>query len=322
MAAPIPVDEAARLRTLRALSILDTPRERRYDRFASMASRLFGVPIAFVSFIDADRQWFKAAVGLEARQFPRGVSLCAWTLAQPGVHVVPDTALHPTFASNPSVTGPLGIRFYAGCAIRAEDGSAVGTLAIMDQRPRSLDAEGAAMLEDLADLVSREVFTLGAAMLDPTTGLPSRRGFESVAQQVLAISRRHDQKASLLFLDIDNLAEVSRRRGLEEADELLSETGELLGFAFRQSDVIAHLGNGKFCVLLTGAGVDQAELCLERLQDELRGRNAVAGARHRIGYRLGIAEFRDADHRGLDDLIEEARFSASERAENGRYALA
>ncbi|MEO0424281.1 MAG: diguanylate cyclase [Pseudomonadota bacterium] len=311
MASPTPIDEASRLRTLRALNILDTPRERRYDRFVAIATRLFNAPIAVVSFIDGDRQWFKAAAGLDARQFPRGVSLCAYTIMQDGAHVVEDTADHPEFAQNPSVTGPLGIRFYAGCAIEAEDGSHVGTLAIMDTQPRSFSQADRVMLEDLADLVSREVFSLGATALDRITGLPTRRGFESVAQQVLAISRRHDHSASLLLLDMENLSDFAQQRGLEEADELLAETGELLGFAFRQSDVIAHLGNGKFCILLTGAGVDQAELCLERLRTELRGRNAVAGARHRISYRLGFAEFRDPEHRSLEDLIGEAERTAT-----------
>lgn len=313
MASPTPIDEATRLRTLRALNIMDTPRERRYDRFANIAHRLFNAPIVVVSFIDADRQWFKATVGIDAQQFPRGLSLCAYTIMQPGAHVVPDTTAHPQFASNPSVTGPLGIRFYAGCAIRAEDGSHVGTLAIMDCEPRAFSEADTAMLEDLADLVSQEVYTLGSSALDQITGLPSRRGFESVAQQVLAISRRHNHAASLLLLDMPNLPEITRQRGVEQADELLAETGELLGYAFRQSDVIAHLGNGKFCILLTGADVEQAELCLSRLRDELRGRNAVAGARHRIAYRLGVAEFRDPEHRALDDLIQEAESSARTR---------
>jgi diguanylate cyclase (GGDEF)-like protein len=241
---------------------------------------------------------------------------------QPGVHVIEDAAAHPEFQRNPSVTGPLGIRFYAGCPVEAEDGSRVGTLAIMDTRPRQFSAAERELLADLADLVSREVFTLGASVLDSVTGLPSRRGFESVAQQVLAISRRYHHAVSLLLVEIDNVQEIARSRGLEEADELLQETGELLGFAFRQSDVIAHVGNGSFCILLTGARVEQAELCLRRLQAELRSRNAIAGTRHRITYRLGAAEFRDPEHRTLSDLIDAARQAAGEPAGAGEAALA
>lgn len=322
MASPTPIDEASRLRTLRALNILDTPRERRFNRFVDIAGRLFDVPIAVVSFIDGERQWFKATRGIEAKQFPRGVSICAYTIMQSGVHVVQNAAEHPQFHRNPSVTGPLGIRFYAGCPVEAEDGSRVGTLAIMDTRPRTFSRDDEERLADLADLVSREVFTLGASVLDGVTGLPSRRGFESVAQQVLAISRRHHHAVSLLVVEIENLQELARVRGLEEADELLAETGELLGFAFRQSDVIAHLGGGSFCILLTGARVEQAELCLRRLRVELRSRNAIAGSRHRIAYRLGVAEFQDPEHRSLSDLIAAAREAATDATAENEMALA
>jgi diguanylate cyclase (GGDEF)-like protein len=322
MVTPLPVDEATRVRTLRALSILDTPRERRFDRFATLAANLFDVPVAAVSFIDADRQWFKSAIGLEVSEVPRQSAICSRTILQPGPTVISDIRAHPEFADHPYGKGPLQVRFYAGHPVRAEDGSSVGTLAIMDRRPREFSEREREMLADLADLVSQEVYSLGVAALDRVTGLPSRRGFTSVAEQVIAISRRHNHSVSLLLIEMNVDGGARRERLLDDGDERLAETAELLRFAFRQSDVIGHLGSGRFCVLLTGTDVDQAAICLDRLSSELRARNAIAGPRQRLSYRLGAAEYRDTAHCSLEDLIQEAASSADAREIVGRTALA
>jgi ribonuclease BN (tRNA processing enzyme)/DNA-binding response OmpR family regulator len=155
--ARIPADEADRLSALRSLELLDTPREERFDRLTRLASRLLDVPIALISLVDSDRQWFKAAHGMEASMTPRERSFCAHAILEPDGLVVADAHLDARFADNPLVTGESHIRFYAGQPLRAPDGSAVGTLCVLDRRPRQLAEQDLAALRDLAALAQEEL---------------------------------------------------------------------------------------------------------------------------------------------------------------------
>lgn len=153
------VDEAVRLRALHALDILDTPRERGFDRLVFMAAQTFRTPIAAVSFVGQDRQWFKARVGLQEAETPRSLSFCVHALGTPQPMVVPDARRDPRFRGNPLVTGSHRIRFYAGAPLSDPDGLRVGTLCILDTRPRTLTGSQVATLAMLA----QEVSTLLAA---------------------------------------------------------------------------------------------------------------------------------------------------------------
>ena len=117
-----PPDELDRVAELHNLHLLDTPPEERFDRLTRIAQRLFGVPIALVSLIDHDRQWFKSSQGLDARQTPRNISFCGHAILADGPLVVHDALLDPRFADNPLVTGPLAIRFYAGMPLLGPQG--------------------------------------------------------------------------------------------------------------------------------------------------------------------------------------------------------
>lgn len=153
---PLPPDEVQRLQVLLDLNILDTASEERFDRITRMAARLFGVPMAFVSLIDADRQWFKSRVGSTLTHTDRAHSFCAHTILQHGVIVVEDATCDERFAASPVVTD-LGVRFYAGYPLSAPDGSRIGTVCILDRSPRALDDEQRALLRDLAGMVANEI---------------------------------------------------------------------------------------------------------------------------------------------------------------------
>jgi PAS domain S-box-containing protein len=157
IAPPIPADEAQRLAALRALKILDTPAEARFDRITRLAQRHFRAPIALVSLVDRERQWFKSRQGLGATETARGISFCGHAILQEGIFCVPDALADPRFADNPLVTGPPHIRFYAGAPLRGPDGARVGTLCVIDDRPRQLSVEDAAVLQDLAGCVEAEL---------------------------------------------------------------------------------------------------------------------------------------------------------------------
>lgn len=158
MPAPQPTaQEAHRLHLLTSLSILDTPAEERFDRVTRLACRLFDVPIALVSVVDANRLWFKSRVGYAPRQAERSMSFCTYAIEQDGVMVVEDARLDPRFAGHPVVAAESGIRFYAGAPLAAPDGTPIGTLCVLDRVPRTFGPDDQAALRDLAGIVANDM---------------------------------------------------------------------------------------------------------------------------------------------------------------------
>jgi PAS domain S-box-containing protein len=129
-------NEAERLAALRDFGIVDTPSEGAFNDLARIAAHVCDAPIAVVNFIEADRQWFKAEIGLGVRETPLGVSICAHAILQPGLFVVPDTTKDRRFQHNPLVTGEPGLRFYAGALLETAEGLPLGTLCVLDTKPR------------------------------------------------------------------------------------------------------------------------------------------------------------------------------------------
>lgn len=158
MQAPAPpANENARLQSLRDLLILETPPEERFDGLTAYASAMFNVPIALVSLVDEDRQWFKSRVGLEVAETGRDISFCGHAILKDEVMVVEDAHGDPRFADNPLVTADPSIRFYAGAPIVLSDGTKPGTVCIIDRRPRVLDVDDLAHLRELAMVTAREL---------------------------------------------------------------------------------------------------------------------------------------------------------------------
>jgi GAF domain-containing protein len=152
---PLPENESARLAALQHYRILDTAPEDAYDDIVSLAAYLTGVPIAAISLIDVDRQWFKARIGLSEYSTPREQAFCAHTILQTEIMEVPDASKDARFESNPLVTGKLNIRFYAGAPLVTHSGEALGSICIMDRHPRKLSVEQRDALKKLAGMVMR-----------------------------------------------------------------------------------------------------------------------------------------------------------------------
>jgi diguanylate cyclase (GGDEF)-like protein/PAS domain S-box-containing protein len=153
----LPPNETERLAALRDLQILDTPAEAHFDAVCSAASALFSVPIALVSLIDSDRQWFKAKCGIDVVGTPRELAFCTYAILRDDVLVVEDATADPRFADNPLVTGEPRIRFYAGAPLVLRSGIRVGTLCVIDRKPRSFSDFDKAKLQDFARIVVAHV---------------------------------------------------------------------------------------------------------------------------------------------------------------------
>ena len=153
----LPANEKERLETLYSLDILNTGIEERFDRLTRMAARVFNVPIALVSLVDEDRQFFKSRVGLDALQTSRDISFCGHAILGNETFVIDDATRDERFHDNPLVTGDPNIRFYAGVPLRHLNGHKLGTLCIIDQKPRSLDDEELETLTDLAAMTQSEI---------------------------------------------------------------------------------------------------------------------------------------------------------------------
>jgi CheY-like chemotaxis protein len=158
--ATIPEDEERRIASLRELKILDTEPEERFDRITRLAAALFNVPMAVISLVDEDRQWFKSCLGLNAKETPRDVAFCAHVVNSREPMIVPDAFQDVRFADNPVVINEPRIRFYAGYPLMLDDGSCIGTLCLLDTRPRTLEGRDLERLHDLADIALREILGL------------------------------------------------------------------------------------------------------------------------------------------------------------------
>ncbi len=178
-------DQLERLAALERYGILDTPREPQFDDVVRLASDIFEAPIAVVNLIATDRQWFKAEVGIGADELPLDASICAHAILQPGIFVVPDTTKDPRFAGNPLVVGEPGLRFYAGALLETPEGLPLGTVCVLDTKPR---AHG---------ITDRERLTLQVLASQAMAQLELRR---AVAQR--------DRRTELMKAELDTRREV------------------------------------------------------------------------------------------------------------------
>ncbi|MFZ3216373.1 MAG: response regulator [Candidatus Acidiferrales bacterium] len=187
MKAPPPENESARLETLRRYAILDTLPEQEFDDLSRLAALICGTPIALVSLVDSDRQWFKSKIGMEQPETPRDVAFCAHAILQPDVMVVPDALADERFRENPLVTDDPRVRFYAGAPLISQEGHALGTLCVMDRVPRNLSAEQRDALKSLSRLVVTQM-ELRRSVVDLSSAMRERRLTEEELDQLFMLS--------------------------------------------------------------------------------------------------------------------------------------
>ena len=301
-----PKNEEKRLSALRSLNVLDTPTEERFERLTRLAKHMFNVPIALVTLVDENRQWFKSHIGLNISETPRDISFCGHAILDNDIFIIPDAMKDERFSDNPLVLNKPYIRFYAGCPIRYLDGSILGTLCIIDTKPRNLNTEDLDALKDLTELAEQELMAVQLATHDELTKLANRRGFIKLAQHGLDICARHNISASIVFFDLNEFKLINDRFGHAEGNTVLIAFADNMIKTFRNSDVIGRLGGDEFAVLLTDTSLEDAKKIIERFRVHIDYRNKESTLNYEISFSEGIVEIDNKKRISLESLLDQA----------------
>ena len=292
---PIPVNEASRIDSLVKLDVLDTDPDERFDRITRLARQMFDVPIALISLVDKNRQWFKSRQGLAVQETERRVSFCAHAIARPvtikqdtRIMQVRDTLQDSRFAGNPLVTGAPYIRFYAGFVLQSHDDYNLGTLCLIDTKPRELTQQQWDNLYDFGMVTQNALQSLRHEDKDIHTGLYNRRGFLSVTEFMLHNCERQDWEATLYYFDMTNFETlVSEYGGLIE-QEILVNFVNFLTTTFRKSDILARIDKSRFIAVSTHGMRFNAAVLLKRFNEKVRIHNSLQDKKFKITYRAGM----------------------------------
>ena len=300
--APLPANEVKRLHALHRLDLLDTEPEPAFDDLTMLAAQICGTPIALVSLVDAERQWFKSRCGLQVCETSREVSMCAHAFTEPdGVLVVPDAALDERFADSPLVVGEPYIRFYGGVVLWSPDQLPLGALCVIDHRPRTLDASQQRALKALARqaeaqmhlrLRVRELRETSLALqrqksrlmqqhhaleerceqlavearVDALTGVGSRRDADHRLGDEFRVALTLNLPLSVALIDIDRFKQVNDTYGHARGDEMLRQVARKLASELRSDDYLARFGGEEFVVMLPNTPAELARKISERLR--------------------------------------------------------
>jgi diguanylate cyclase len=280
-----PANEAQRLLALQQTDVLGSEPQPVFDRLTRMAALLTEAPIALISLLDENRQWFLSRHGLGATGTSRSVSFCAHAILSDGLLEVPDALQDPRFADNPSVRGAPHVRFYAGVPLRLASGEALGTLCVLDRAPRQLTTAQRETLETLAQSVVSELELRRRLHLlrdevqqraraeaslhhlatrDPLTGLTNRSTLRDRLDQQLRLAQRHQQGLGLIVLGLDRFKLINDSLGHDVGDGVLKHTAARLAQTLRESDTVARLGADEFAVLVHDLVEPDAAMALAR----------------------------------------------------------
>lgn len=300
-----PNNEQTRLATLRSISILDTPPEEEFDRFTRIAKRLFNVPMALISLVDENRQWFKSCDGLDATETPRDISFCGHAILGDRPFIINNALEDERFSDNPLVTGAPHIRFYAGVPLSAQNGCKLGTLCIIDREPRTLSDHDVEALVDLAAMVEHELSAIQLATMDELTDISNRRGFIQLAGHSISLCARENLPASLVYIDLNDFKYINDTFGHAEGDHALVVFSEQLSTTFRESDIVARLGGDEFVVLLIDNAKQVTEEAINRLTQMTNHYNQTENKQYELSFSYGIVEFDPASHHTIEDLLKD-----------------
>lgn len=264
--ANLPPDEKERLETVRALKILDSGAEERYDRITRLAQRLFDVPIAAFTIIDENRQWFKSKQGLDGTETSRDVAFCAHTILQNNSMVVPDTLQDDRFQDNPLVTAAPNIRFYAGHPVHAPNMNKIGSLCIIDKKPRLMSQTELKLLEGLTKLAEQEIARQNLPPDEDIQHHSEKLFFQTLLKYVMNFAKVMKVPTGVMVVrvpakfDGKNIAKPIHR------DRMMIEVAKILDNSVRTTDVVGALDSDAFYILFPKCNESGLKIVLDRIQ--------------------------------------------------------
>jgi len=301
MAKPAPMHprEAERQAALDSYRILDTDCDESFDRLTRLASAVTGSSMATITLVDRDRQWFKSKVGIANDETPRKDSFCAHAILGDDIMVVEDAALDERFAGNPLVTGDPNIRFYAGVPLVTRGGLGLGTLCVLDSKPRQLSEEHRKLLRDIAAMAAEEMelhrnyhqlhssrLALEknhnelqieherletVAAMDGLTGLANRRTLDRVLSREIRRAARRKIPVAIALIDADHFKLYNDRYGHQAGDQCLKAIAKVLHQASRRpNDLAARYGGEEFAMVLPDTTVVGAMRVAEDIRKAVR----------------------------------------------------
>lgn len=327
---PIPKDEIERVAELHSLRLLDTAAEERFDRYTHLIADLYEFPIVLVSLVDRDRQWFKSNCGLDFRETERDVSFCAHAIMESGIFIVPDARKDDRFADNPLVTGHPHIRFYAGCTVRGPSGHPLGTLCVIDRKPRDFDDRQCAQLTQFAQLVERELQQtheldkLRAALefnayYDPLTKLPNKRLLYDRLESLIRVREQEDGRLAVVLFNVGGLRYINQAFGTTTGDDLLCEVAGRLESAAPSGTTQARLGGDEFVLVMPTTDTGDLDDSLDAIRRALDRPYNAGGREHFINFRIGVSIYPDHGTRA-GTLLDKAAATVHTREAEGMAA--
>jgi diguanylate cyclase (GGDEF)-like protein len=314
--------EEQRLQTLHEYRVLDTPAEAFFDDLVRVAALVCGTPIALITLIDEDRQWFKAKIGVHVDQTSRDFAFCNHALQNPDeLLMVEDASRDHRFSGNLLVTGSTSYRSYAGAPLVAPGGHVLGTLCVVDVVPHALTDAQKEVLKVLARRVVSALETKRAfsdlkilSATDALTGLPNRRAFQEKLRSEVDRSHRYGLPLSLILFDVDHFKRFNDTLGHPAGDFLLQSIAQMLTDCARTTDQVSRLGGDEFATLLPNTGCDVAFYLAERVRRTAESRFQSPP---NITLSVGVAELEpNMDCYALMGTADRALYEAKQKGRN------
>jgi diguanylate cyclase (GGDEF)-like protein len=276
-------------------------------------------PIALISLVDGDRQWFLAHHGIDSTETPRKMAFCAHAIAGDGTLVVPDARQDPRFCTNPLVLQDPKVRFYAGTPLQSRDGHNLGTLCVIDRQPRHFSSSQVRLLEDLAQLVLRELELRRLTTVHPVSALATRDSFLEQAEPELLRARQAGENLAVLALQLDHFDQIKNRWGLQASDRAVLHVAGLLRSQQCEQDLVGQIGDQEFALLMVNVDLATAMERADAIRagiSELRG--VFSASSHQLTASGGLTLLAPADRQPLDALLraERALFLAQGNGQN------
>ena len=315
-------NEEARQNALRNLGLLGTPPSESFDRITRLAGRLLGAPVSTISLTDNDRQWFKSRFGVDLAEIPRAEAPCSYAIHRDEVFFVPDMLADDRFKS--SVLAKAGVRFYAGAPLITRTGYALGTLCVIDTKPRTMTNEERGVLIDLAAMVMTQIEvqnTIGR--IHPTSGHPNEYQFFEDLEYL--VGRYPGERRAGLLIELASAAQLAqglRVLGADYAEELIRNGTEAARRILGENPRIYHVGPTRFLVLLDEVAIDGLEAVTEVLETGLRDTISCSGVPITPDPATGVYVFRLGDVQNSRDVMRRLFNAADDARKNGRQVAA